>query len=92
MRGSNNPGFQWSACFGERGAGWLVFPLKEAVAKFVEYYNNKRYHESLNNLTPVDVYFGRGDRILKERQKIKERTIRERRNLYIKSNLKSIHA
>jgi transposase InsO family protein len=65
--------------------------LKEAVAKFVEYYNNQRYHESLNNLTPADVYFGRGAKILKERQKIKEKTIRERRNLYIKSNLKSIH-
>jgi hypothetical protein len=27
----------------------------------------------LNNLTPADVYFGMGDKILKERRKIKKR-------------------
>jgi len=65
--------------------------LKNMIAEFVDYYNNHRYHESLNNVTPDDVYFGRGAKILKERRKIKEKTIRERRNLYIKSNLRSIH-
>ena len=65
--------------------------LKKAVARFVEDYNNERYHESLNNLTPADVYLGKADIILKERQKIKERTIRERRNSYIRSNLKKKH-
>jgi hypothetical protein len=28
--------------------------------------NNKRYQESLKNLTPADVYFGRCEEILKE--------------------------
>jgi len=32
----------------------------------------QKYHESLKNLTPSDVYFGRGAKILKERQKIKK--------------------
>jgi len=27
------------------------------IESFVEYNNNKRYHESLNNVTPADVYF-----------------------------------
>ena len=57
--------------------------LSQAIGEFVEYYNNKRYHESLNNLTPVDVYFGRGRNISKERRKIKERTIKERRRNYL---------
>jgi hypothetical protein len=34
----------------------------------VIYYNNRRYHESLDNLTPADVYFGDGPSILKQRK------------------------
>ena len=43
---------------------------------------NERYHESLNNLTPADVYFGRGEAILKERERIKKKTLLERRKAY----------
>ena len=39
----------------------------------------RRYHESLDNLTPADVYFGRGQTILIERERIKRDTIRKRR-------------
>jgi hypothetical protein len=42
-------------------------------------YNNRHYHESLNNLTPADVYFGRGSNILSERERIKHLTIQNRR-------------
>ena len=38
--------------------------------------NNRRYHESLSNLTPADVYHGRGAKILKMREEIKKQTIR----------------
>ena len=41
--------------------------------------NLGRYHESLSNLTPADVYFGRGESILEERRAIKEQTIQSRR-------------
>jgi RNA-directed DNA polymerase len=45
----------------------------------VTYYNYQRYHESINNLTPADVYLGRAEAILAERAKIKRATIANRR-------------
>ena len=53
--------------------------LEGEIAVFVEYYNNRRYHESLNNLTPADVYFGRGEEIIRKREKIKQKTMIQRR-------------
>ena len=47
--------------------------------RFVDHYNHRRYHESLKNLTPADVYFGRGQTILLERERIKRNTIQNRR-------------
>ena len=53
--------------------------LTHQIDLFVEYYNNHRYHESLNNLTPADVYYGRGREILTRRGKIKKNTMLQRR-------------
>ena len=53
--------------------------LEQSVGEFVAYYNHQRYHERLSNLTPADVYFGRGESILEERRRIKEQTIQSRR-------------
>jgi transposase InsO family protein len=61
--------------------------LCNAIETFVQYYNNERYHESINNLTPANVYFGREEEILRERSKIKEKTLKERRKNYIVSKL-----
>ena len=58
---------------------YLPGALEQSVGGFVDYYNHDRYHESLSNLTPADVYFGRGESILEERRKIKEQTIQSRR-------------
>ena len=58
---------------------YLPGDLERQIGAFVEYYNNQRYHESLNNVTPADVYFGRDKAILREREKIKSQTIRQRR-------------
>ncbi len=53
--------------------------LKIAISEFVDYYNNRRYHESLNNLTPVDVFGGRSKEIMAMRQVIKRETLKLRR-------------
>jgi putative transposase len=58
---------------------FLPGDLETQLAAFVDYYNNHRYHESIDNLTPADVYFGRGPTILEAREKIKRETIAERR-------------
>ena len=58
---------------------FLPSDLEAQIATFVERYNHRRYHESLDNLTPADVYFGRGQTILLQRERIKRRTIELRR-------------
>jgi transposase InsO family protein len=61
---------------------YLPGELEAQVAAFVEHYNHRRAHESLQNLTPADVYFGRGPTILRERERIKRQTIQRRRLLH----------
>mgnify|MGYP001120798272 FL=1 len=63
---------------------YLSGDLRQKIDAFVEYYNHRRYHESLQNLTPADVYFGRGQTILKQRERIKRKTIEKRRLLHRK--------
>ncbi len=53
--------------------------LRAKLEDFVDYYNNKRYHESLKNVTPSDVYFGREKEIINQRKNVKIETIKERR-------------
>jgi transposase InsO family protein len=61
--------------------------LERAIEKTVNYYNYERYHESLNNCTPADVYFGRHEEILKKRQQIKEKTLLNRKKSYQQNQL-----
>jgi transposase InsO family protein len=63
---------------------YLPGDLETQIGRFIEYYNHQRYHESLENLTPADVYFGRGQAILQERHCIKQKTIEHRRLLHRK--------
>ena len=61
---------------------YLPGDLKLRIGKFVEYYNHERYHESLNNLTPADVYYGRGQSVLDRREKIKLKTLAMRKQMH----------
>ena len=61
---------------------YLPGQLEQRLAEFVDYYNLRRYHESLDNLTPADVYFGRAQTILTQRENIKLKTIELRRCLH----------
>jgi putative transposase len=61
---------------------YFPWELEAALRDFVAYYNNERYHESLNNVTPADAYFGRRYKILSERGRIKRRTMEKRKQLY----------
>ena len=58
---------------------FLPGDLETQVEAFVEHYNHQRYHESLNNVTPADAYFGRAATIIKQRERIKRQTIEHRR-------------
>ena len=59
--------------------------LQNQIEAFVEHYNHQRYHESIDNLTPADVYFGRGQNILNKRERIKQKTFETRRLQYRKA-------
>ena len=63
---------------------YLPGDLEAQIERFIDHYNNQRYHESLDNLTPPDVYFGRAHAILFERARIKRKTIEHRRLLHRK--------
>jgi putative transposase len=58
---------------------FLPGDLEAQIEAFVDDYNHRRYHESIDNLTPADVYFGRGPTILLQRERIKRQTITARR-------------
>jgi len=58
---------------------FLPGDLEAQTDAFVGHYNHQRYHESLKNLTLADVYYGRGQIILLQRERIKRKTIEHRR-------------
>jgi putative transposase len=63
---------------------YLPGDLEAQIDAFVGQYNHRRYHESLGNLTPADAYFGRGQTILLERERIKRKTFETRRLQHVK--------
>lgn len=73
---------KFSSGIKDEAVRYLPGDLKARIGEFVDYYNTERYHESLNNLTPEDVYTGRGQTVPNRRRRIKPKTLAERRRLY----------
>jgi len=55
--------------------------LTERIREWVNYYNRQRYHEAIDNVTPADKYYGRDRVILKKREKVRQETMKMRREL-----------
>ena len=58
--------------------------LEAAIAAFVAYYNYRRYHKALANVTPADMLNGRREQILQRRKEVQVQTL-ERRRRYNKT-------
>src|SRR5258708_36277611 len=48
---------------------------RAALREFIEFYNHRRYHEGIGNVTPSDGYYGRREEILKRREEQKRQTL-----------------
>ena len=53
--------------------------LEVAIVAFVSYYNYRRYHKALGNVTPSGLLKGRRQEILQRRKEVKAQTIEKRR-------------
>lgn len=63
--------------------------LERVIGDFINYYNDERYHEALNYVTPADVYFGCNKKIEQKQDKIKKQTMNQRRKINLKNLYKT---
>jgi transposase InsO family protein len=65
--------------------------LERAIADFVDYYNYRRYHKALADVTPADVLYGRREQILERRKEVRIQTLNRRRD-YNQALTELVHA
>jgi transposase InsO family protein len=66
---------------------FLPWELEREINRFVDYYNNHRYHESLDNVTPADMYEGRYHEIITRRKQLKRKTLRDRKRFNLSQTI-----
>ena len=68
----------------------VVGDLEADIRAFVEFYNYRRYHKALKNVTPSDVLEGRLEAILAHREEVQRETFDRRRryNQEVRDTLK----
>ena len=57
----------------------VVSDLEGAIGAFVDFYNHRRYHKALGNVTPADVLHGHREAILALRKEVQKTTFERRR-------------
>ena len=57
----------------------VVSDLEGAIGAFVDFYNHRRYHKALGNVTPADVLQGHREAILARRKEVQKATFERRR-------------
>ena len=57
----------------------VVSDLEGAIGAFVDFYDHRRYHKALGNVTPADVLQGHREAILARRKEVKKATFERRR-------------
>jgi len=68
---------------------FFPWELEMEIGRFVDHYNHRRVHESLNNLTPEDVYRGRDREITTARELVKLETHERRRRQNLGMSVKT---
>jgi hypothetical protein len=71
----------------DAGAFSDVVELEREIAKIIDFCNSRRYHETLGNVTPDDVSFGRKKSILNRCLKLKRKTAHRRRMYYTQTRV-----
>jgi putative transposase len=69
---------------------YMPWELEQEIERFIDYYNNKRYHEALDNVTPADVYYGRYREIITRREQLKQQTLKARRRFNLSQSTAQI--
>jgi len=65
---------------------FLLWELEQEITGFFHYYNNRRRHESVDNVAPADLCFGRHQEIITRGEQLKRQTLKARKYYNLSAN------